>query len=339
MLDPVVGQPALADPTTAALHVARRSLDRRKVGPLIGVLVAVFGAWYVSRTLDSALLFGLFLLLAAVNLGVACYALRARQLSLRAVGLLGERSWIPVDVEVLRGTTGITDVLADGAALRVLSLTAAHRAVLRRTGRAWVVGPTADGVAALRVEGSHEAWPARVLPTAPARRPAPSTDVVEPTLRAAEVRARRAKALLFFPAVLVVYAVYVATLFGGFQWYLFIAGMSGPLMALVLVVLFRHRLPDRRLPALVRAGDWVRAEVTVHSRTPRRDATAAASATLRLPDGATVAVVAGNAHLDLLGTITETGAVWVAGTVALGRTVALGFPGYPQVAAAKVTGS
>ncbi|GAA3011630.1 hypothetical protein [Actinokineospora diospyrosa] len=339
-LEPVLTRSALSDPTTATLHALRRALDWRKVLPLVNVVLAAVVAWYGNHALGSTAVTGLLLVLGAVSLAQGVYALRVRQISLRNVGMLREQPWTSVDIQVLRGTTGITDLRVEGAttALRVFSLTAAHRAVLRRTGRAWLVGPDAEGVAAIRVEGSHEAWPARVLSTVPAQRPVPAPDKVEPTARAAAVRSKRITMALVFLPVFLLYALYTATMFGGFELLLFLIGLTPALLVGLLLVAIRHRLADRRLPALVRAGGWVQVEATVHSRAQRADATAEAHITLRRADGSAVAVVSRNAPVDLLGAITDTGVVWVAGTVETGQTIALGFPGYPLVAAAKVTG-
>ncbi|MGQ0842032.1 hypothetical protein [Actinokineospora sp.] len=94
---------------------------------------------------------------------------------------------------------------------------------------------------------------------------------------------------------------------------------------------------DRRLPALVAAGEWTRVDAVLGPWRTRLDGTARAHGAIRLADGRVMAVTMPRAAVDLLGTVWETGALWFAGTPEPGLTLAAGFPGYPLLAVARLS--
>ncbi|MBM7772644.1 hypothetical protein JOD54_002848 [Actinokineospora baliensis] len=340
LTEPAPDQPVLADPTTAAL-VALNDRPWSRLRPFVtaGVLVALAVA--VDQWWGSDPLVLLFVLGAGLNVIAGSHLLRLHRLNRAAAGMLATTPWIPVEAQILRGASGITDLRVqreDGVlALRVFLLTAPHRVVLRRTGKVWIAGPNFDGVAAVRVEGSHMAWPARLLPDLPEQRPTSRGDQVEPTAAMAAALRKRVNAHLVSVPVVLVVAYLIATSQGVFEPLVFASSaIAGLVVAGAAVYRTRHRLPDRALPGLVAAGGWVAASATVDPWTPRPDGSVEARVTLRLPDGPAAVVLLRSASIDLLGTIGETGGVWVTGSVVPGGVVAVGFPEYPLVAAGSV---
>ncbi|MBM7772643.1 hypothetical protein JOD54_002847 [Actinokineospora baliensis] len=334
MIEPVLERPVLADPTTDLLVRLRPRAEREVLrSPVfLTVLLAALTVFIVMYgNILLAVLPGVFCLL---NLGVLSYLWSLVRSSRRGAALLVDAYWRPTEVTVLRGSSISTDLSTPSGALRVLGLSTAHRPVLRRTGRAWIVGPDSSGDAAVRIEGSFEAYPAVRLAKAPAPGPVPKAETTDPTLLWAKNLSARAW-LLASPAVGLLVGVLA-----------FVADVDLlVLLVITLVVVLGlalgqvknlHRWIDRKLPRLVAAGGWVAAGATLSPWTPRVDSSAETSVALRLDSGVVATVALPNALTDLLGAIVDTGGVWVAGTIAPGNTVAVGFPGYPLVAAGTV---
>ncbi|GLW95879.1 hypothetical protein Aglo03_66950 [Actinokineospora globicatena] len=183
--------------------------------------------------------------------------------------------------------------------------------------------------AVLRVPGSRELFPAKV------RGPFPAGEAVD--LSGTDVTGRWAQVLrdrllwnfLQIPVTFAVLLVFWWASTISLVWF----ASCAVLLVLLVVLLSRHRFSDFRLPGLVRAGEWVRVDAALDPWKARRDGTASATATLRFADGTTRTAELSAATVDLLGAIFDNSAVWVAGT---GDHVAVGFPGYPLVASARL---
>ncbi|WP_147460141.1 hypothetical protein [Actinokineospora cianjurensis] len=329
----------LSDPTTDLLVRLRPGATRSLL------LVSLVQGTFLTLLAVSVAAFG-DPLLAAVSGVVALVAVsnawqvgRLARLGRLSAALLPGAHWRPVEVTVLRHSMYGSDlgVVVDGATVpfRVVGLVAAHRVVVRRTGTAWLVDGGA--VAAIRVEGSHEAYPATRLPKSPRQRPVPRLETGDPTAIWARLLAARAwQPVLPLAVVVLLFVFFVGVL--DYGW------VAGLVMVFVMTCLVGavsartwYRVVDRRLPGLVAVGGWLPVGASVTPWSPRRDSSAKTTAALRYADGTTAEVALPNAMTDLLGAVHVTGGAWVAGRIEPGRVVAVGYPGYPMVAVGRVT--
>ncbi|CRK55652.1 hypothetical protein [Alloactinosynnema sp. L-07] len=290
---PFTDRPALSDPTTAILLRPMRCSQTlwRVVGVILGLSCAL--QWVAMAMSDDPVrTFFTSTVWSSVSFGVVITQLHLVRGHTAMSELLGAQAWRPVGVRVLRGTSlfGVSVVeVGDGVGpLRVFGASRAHLAVAVRTGTAWVVGPDGRGRAALRLEGSHHAWPARVhrRPVKPARVPAADSD-------ASAMWARQSR-----------------------SWW---------------------KAPEnRRLGELLGAGEWTKVSASLAPWQARMDGTTYGVATLRLPDGRVLLAAMPAAPVDVLGTVWDTGSLWLVGQPEPGRTLAVGFPGYPLLTAATI---
>lgn len=249
----------------------------------------------------------------------------------RGAALLRTRGWRPAQARILRaGRPSFTSLVeCDGElVLRVGRLSAAQHALIARTGRVWVVGPDDKGWASVRVDGSHVVFAARRA-KAPKEVPVNAEGDVT-ALTAAWMRFGATAHLRFLAAVLAWMAVMVAL---DVRW-THMAGLVGVLA--VVTVRRGSAFVDRRLPALVSAADWCELPVSMNPWFWREDGTSTAEGVVGLPDGRSLALRMPNATVDLLGTIYERGTVWFSAVPESGKTVAVGFPGYPLLAVATI---
>ncbi|SDC60030.1 hypothetical protein [Actinokineospora iranica] len=310
---PATDRPALSDATTAVLLRLRDS-TRPKIAAIV---LLVFSALFVTLSSVVARLlsgggaisaFGALLSLAGAALSWTGVMILVRlRFASRwipsAHAQLGSSPWRPVTARVVRTRAEMVtvEVEENGAftALEVRGLRAAHRSVIGRTGEVWLVGPAADGWAVVRIDGSHEPFPARVR-----RKPVPPGAVSDPIDPAETSR----------------------------RWVRWLRSQARRSLGLS-----RRRRGDLRLPELVEAGEWTRARAWAAPWIARLDGTAEATVTVQLDDGATLTASLPNASVDLLGTVWETGTLWFAGRPEAGKTMAAGFPGYPLLAVARLT--
>ncbi|WP_436495612.1 hypothetical protein [Actinokineospora sp. HUAS TT18] len=108
-------------------------------------------------------------------------------------------------------------------------------------------------------------------------------------------------------------------------------------MTIVICVVIRHRFASCRLPWLIDAGEWTRVEVRVSRWEARQDLTVDTHLAIRRADGAILSARMRAATGDLVTAVAETGVLWVAGEPAPGRTVAVGYPGYPLLTVARIS--
>lgn len=342
---PPTDRPALDDPSTAVLLAdAARRLTAARVGFVAGPLlilgaiaIILGGAQDPSTTL---------LVVLAVALGLATFT-RATRIHLRfgrwlrsARTLLAEHSWRPVPASFV--TRNVLEIGAeDQWQARVgMTLPEAVRQVITRTGRVWVVGPDAAGRLVLRIDGLVTPLPAWRLPTMITAQAEPSIAATEfdpvITWAASLGRAQRAwlRSVALATALVVVLFLLMAPLLGAVVY----GAAVGLVVLMVIIVVRRWRLAGdaRALPALVRAGPWTRVAVEVRPWRVRGGAAVDATGTIQVAGG-TVEMVLRRAGLGLMDTMARTGTVWVAGEPAAGKTVAVGFPGYPLLAVARLS--
>ncbi|SDC60005.1 hypothetical protein [Actinokineospora iranica] len=343
---PATDRPALSDATTAIL-LGLREQARPEAATLgwYAVLAPIYVAGVIFFWVDGTVSMGLMwssLFLVILALPASIITWRASRWIPSAYAQLGWSPWRTVTARVVRARAGLATVEVEEngtfTAFEVRGLRAAHRSVIARTGALWLVGPAADGWAFARVDGSHEAFPARVR-----RKPLPPGAVSEP-VAPAETSRRQARWLrsrvwrsqwLFLAAPL--YSALYALGEPPFRWQKLAVHLG---VVLLFVAWFplstRYRFGDLRLPNLVEAGEWTRAQAWAAPWEARLEGTAEATVTVRLDDGTTLTASLPNASVDLLGTVWDTGTLWFAGKPEAGKTMAAGFPGYPLLAVARL---
>jgi len=358
---PRTDEPAIHDDTTAKLfaHMATQtaSLSWRVFALVVAVATTVWLASvqpFIGGLVGLATFFGCWQLAAGPALAVPRWPAPARR-------LLAAQSWRAVLVTAVHN--GSLE-LGDGTRARVWGMPAAVRDVIARTGRVWLVGPDARGWLALRADGLHTPWPARITTRGPADRStglrlpvAGPTGVVDglwsdptttdrwlaPVARLADPMVVQVRHLvgrqwsdLVFTTALMAALVVVAALVdvGPHAWLV-------PLAVVVALGVVGHSVwrvrTVRRLAALLHAGPWQRADATLPSWDVRQRGRGDGTATVRMPGGERFTLDLRAVHLDVLANTRQTESIWVAGTPAPGSTLAVGFPGYPVVAAARFT--
>jgi hypothetical protein len=254
----------------------------------------------------------------------------------RARALMRAQAWRPVAARVVRaGRSWWTSLIEydDGGTttvLRVTKLTAAHHALIARTGRVWIVGPDKSGWVSVRVDGSRVAFAARRVRSR--SRHVPMVAAADVTaLAAGRLRSRAFDPFRVLAGVIGLWAVPVAL--GGI-W----TGFFGAVLvtAFTTAASAKYTLIDRHLPALVAQADWVLCDVMLRSWEARRDGAAMGTGKVWLDDDVTLEVTMPNASVDLLAVASETDLLWFSQLPEAGKIVAVGYPGYPVVAVAKI---
>ncbi|SDC59993.1 hypothetical protein [Actinokineospora iranica] len=340
---PSTDRPASSDPITEIL--LREREDARPHKALFGVGLAgvlVFGplVWTAAANGKFDWLMAVWLAVAVVTTVLVLRGRRLGRWLTAGAARMHAEPWRPVTARVVTGSWGTTTVEIEEAgtftALRVAGLSKAHHTVIARTGKVWVVGPT-EGWAVVRIDGSHEPWPARV----PARPPAPGAEFF-PVDSAATTRlwARKMCARVCaptWPMWWITGATCAFTLTGTSSWAKTAVGLAAwTLICGEYLYANRRRLIDLRLPRLVEAGEWTRTEATLAPWEVLPEGAVAAKATVRLDDGTALVALLPNASVDVLGAVSDTGTLWFAGKPEAGKTMAAGFPGYPLLAVARL---
>jgi hypothetical protein len=344
---PRTDEPAIQDDTTATLFSTMAT--RVAVAPwslftlLVGATAAVW-LWWQARVLGVVMTAALCVLAWQVVSGPPPSAARW---SRAARALLSGEPWRPVGAVV----RGATVRLADGTLVRVWELPPPARAVIARSGRVWLVGPDSHGWVALRVDGLHTPWPARVRGAGvrlPAAGPtgmvdglwsgtgvpqaeqqgdvavavtpvqAPQVVAADDPVVAAWVRhlARLVWGELAFAGLCTAGLAVLAASF----WPAVVA--AGAVVAGMLA--WRARTVHR-LARLLTRGPWQRADAVL------TDGVTA----VRTADGTRFTVELRGTHPDVVANVDETSSLWVAGSPS--EAAAVGFPGYPVLAAARFT--
>ncbi|WP_436495609.1 hypothetical protein [Actinokineospora sp. HUAS TT18] len=339
---PFTDRPALSDPTTAILlKPKQRAHHLMLVTSLFLGLILALQLLVLAMSDDPVRTFFTSTVWSAITVAgmVAQYAM-VRPVP-AVVALLGAQAWRPVGARVVRGTSTWLErsvVEVDGKLLRLTGASPAHLAVLARSGMVWLVGPDARGRAAVRIEGSHEAWLAQVVggPVEPARLPDVGADVTAGWTTWLRGRTRLALVALALMAVGMLVALVILTESAWWQALVIVATV-GAIAGAVAWRLSPLRA-NAGLAALLSAGVWVQVSASLAPWQARLGGFAKATATLRLADGRVLVAEMAAAPVDLLGTVWDTGALWVVGEPVPGATVAVGYPGYPLVTAAVING-
>ncbi|WP_146108409.1 hypothetical protein V5P93_001603 [Actinokineospora auranticolor] len=342
MAEPVAGQVAAADPTTAAVlgvHVARANKIRRlrwaAVGSSVMMTVAIvlllIGDSYATAAYSAVAVI-------AITIGNA-QNLRAAGTDgwiPAAVAAMAQQPWRPVTARVVRARPWSTLVEIEDQGtftpLRVRGLPSAFRAMISRTGTAWVIGPHGPWTF-LRVTGSHTFWAAN----APRRTPSPGA--LNERVDGAEVHRRLARHL-GIPVVTVLLVAFALLGMG----FLVSVSWPGAWIAYLLYVLLisaialrteRHRLVNSRLPRLIADAHWTRFPVRLEPWQLNAKGMTRATAHFEV-DGTHRTALLPAATADVLGAATQEGALWFAQAPETGKTVAVGFPNCPLLAVAEI---
>lgn len=328
--EPRTDRPAMDDPTTAALF-----RDMRKAGitvACVGALLTALLVWVVLTAQDrgKAAVPMIVVLVASGVLAALSVWLWIRWL--RPGGrLLRAQAWRPIPANVARvgRRWWNSDLrLDDGAVLRVARLSAAHHALIARTGRVWVVGPDESGWASMRVDGSRLAFPARRIRRAAGSEPAVAGDVT--ALMAAYLRARSLVPLWALGCMAAITAGWIAL---GGSW----GVLGGLTVGIVATFGSRDKLLDRHLPAFVAGAEWTQSKVTLKPWGVGQGGHTDAAGRVWFGDGTSSPLSMPNASLDLLAAAHDAETLWFSQTPEPGKTLAVGFPGYPLLAVAKVS--
>ncbi len=327
MAVPVLGQIAVADPTTNVL-VGSLARARRANGValVLVVFVTVDDVLLVVDWLAPWRIVGAFVCFGAIFV-VAWRPRGFMRWSGPVLALLRAEAWRVVRARVVRANrwnahievTEVTEVTEDDTVVTLaVGVPVSHRAVI--VDRVWVVGPVGRW-AVVRVPGSHRFFPGRVVEPVTAR----AVAAVDPT--SAAVRLYWLMPLLAMVVVVVAVQVVAGYLDGPLPGAL--GGALGTATAILLLVAVSARRGMLSLPRLVRRAEWTRCAAVVEPWKVRWGAIVKATATVTLPDGSTRTVRMPHAPVDVLGTVCETSALWISTTTS--GAAAVGFPGTPQI--------
>jgi hypothetical protein len=315
-------EPALEDDTTARLFEMRVQFVRNYTWLLLTALASVALSMWM-RTGAPVLGFAMAIpVLAALWQALTRSARQPAQVWIPAARrLLASEPWRETPATVL-DTRGTVLALSGGPHVRVYGLVAAARESVVRSGRVHVVGPDARGWLAVRVDGLHTPWPAKVVAAVSAGPATPGPGTVVAAW--GRYLASQAWSDLVFGVLLAGGAVVVTVTLR--EWlFAAVAVAGGAVTAAVLGVRWSKavRLRD--------AANWTRATAIGTSWTTRQNGTADGTAELRFPDGHRLTARLDGVPVDLLATAWREETLWVAD----GGVV--GFPDYPLAALATLT--
>ncbi|MBB5892500.1 hypothetical protein ACFFS4_16845 [Kutzneria kofuensis] len=331
MWRPQVGAPMLNDPAVL-LHL-NYWRKRKLVQPVVVCLVLAVLMFVLHRG---------FSMLGVVLLGLAAVSVTAFVQFRSRVGW-----WLPAAESVLDGAPPVrvrsqvvggagawTLLSVDGGRLylRVTNTERAVRQFAARQREVSLIGPNADGVAAVMLDSLPVPLPAKVVPAPPNPQPVPVTD--EDLSRWAAANTARAVYLglavvglcgasVVFDLLLTIDGWLPATI--GFVFVLVVA----------LVASFFRRGDQHRMVKLLRNGPWQAYPVQLLSWTGNPALVGRLRLALTLPDGSQLPVSARFGPAWLVANIAATGTLWVAGNPKHGQAAAVGLPGHPHVAAVR----
>lgn len=256
--------------------------------------------------------------------------------------------WLPAVKRLLNGTPGHRfaarivarrgdrAVLAVGPMyLRLPSVNWGLRQIIARAGEVTVVGPDAEGYAAVFVDGMPAPLAAKVVD---APEPTEAEPIARVSVNGAEdevpnwIAGRLLRAHLILLGVLAVVLVGItleATSYG----VALILGIFELVMLVVLGLLFLIMPSDQiRLRTLLAAGQWQAYPVTIQQSNSdaRRPI---GGLTLVLSDGQRLSIKL--AAPELVANISATGTLWMVGRPGNRKGAAVGIPGYPILTAAR----
>jgi len=307
---PRLDQEALADPATAALfeHMASRVRQAPVVLAVLTGSVLVAGLRFVAPPSSSLdVLAGLAVVLAGLMADAAVLGPSPRAWGWpRVRPLLARQPWRQTGALVL-AARGTLLRLTDETVVRVWDMTPPVRDVIARTGRVWVIGPDEAGWLALRTDGFHTPWPARVT-----RGSAPVASPVPTSLPGYLARVQRASLVRWLVGAV-----------AGLSLAVFMPVLGAVVLAGCLgMVVLRIRL-ERNVRRLAGIDSWQRLEVTVTPWESTRNGLATTTVTT-----SSGPLVLPAADLNVLANAMRSGVIWVAPGVA-------GYPDFPLLARTK----
>lgn len=358
-VEPAADAPAAADPATSW---AMQSLRTSVLAPAVLSTIAVAVAVVIGVAGVTELFVLMFALIGVLGLGASApVALRWLRWHGPAGRLFAAQSWRPATVSVFRQVKGRTAgcrlrVQEEGGEpfwLSAVGLGWGGQQVLARTGRVWLVGPDADGNAAVRSSGLAVPMamaqvggqltgdvPVEAAQRAPRRAPKARDDVVVANMLAGP--RRRSRTDLVAPVLLLGLAiVLLVAVLRGNQRVLRYEEMLGSVLVVIAVLggftawRITRLVRTNRIDRMLAAGPWRPVPVAVDGTPDPRTQGLRGDATL--PDGGTVAVSVPRAGFVLAANVAATGLLWVAGEPAAGRRTVAGLPGYPLLAVATFT--
>ena len=331
MWRPPVDRPLDSDPTIQlVLNQWRR---RKPVQPVF--VAAVLGVLMFVIHRGFSMLGVVFLALAATALvGVLQFRGRVAWWLPSAPSLLEGAVAVRVRSEAVGGAGARTLLSIDGGrlCLHVTNTEANARQLLVRQREVSLVGPNADGVAAVVVDGLPVPLPARVVPAPASASPVAVTD--EDLPRQAAAKAVRVTWL----------GVAVIALLGAsvlFDVLLIFEGLLPASAGFVVVVAagliagFFRRGDQRHMVKLLDNGPWQAYPAQLLSWGGNPALVGRLRLALTLPDGSRLPVTTRLGPAWLVADVTAPGYLWVAGVPRYGAAGVVGLPGYPHVAAVR----
>jgi hypothetical protein len=318
-----------------AVELRLRAYGRMRKNLVIAVVSrALLGAGLLLLSVDQFerryALAIVFLVLALVSLGsLVLFQLRWGRWAETAKALLSSAITRRVPAEVV-SWKGKNVVLALDGGQWYVRAGAVHRdarQVVARTGAVWLAGPDANGAVVLFIDALPVPVYGQSLTDVPERM-APEAPVVDLPLSFA----RRLAAIQWIPV-----GVFLAVL-AAFSYDIVdntFREVYGAFLVVLLILSLARILPILKLPSLVKAGPWQSYQATMHIWRGDPRLTGDLGVTITYPDGGIQPVTVRHASAELVANIADTGLLWVAGTPAPGRTLAVGLPGYPIAAPAK----
>jgi hypothetical protein len=331
MWRPPADRPLDSDPSIQLLLNAWR---KRKFVPTIVLFTVLAALMFLLHRGFSAL--GVVFLAVAVMsvVGLVQFRTRAAWWLKVAPSLHGGAPPVRVRSEAVGGEGKWTLLSIDGGrlCLRLTNTEATVRQLLARQREVSLIGPNADGIATVVVDGLPAPLPARVVP-APAT-PAPVAVTDEDLTRLGAAKTVRQYWLMQS----------VVSLFGASVVFDVVLFLRGWLLAIVMAVLVlgataiavaARRNEQRQLVKLLGNGPWQAYPVQLLSWAGNPALVGQLRLALTLPDGSRLPVTAKLGAVWLVANITATGHLWVAGTPRYGASAAVGVPGQPNVAAVR----
>lgn len=327
---PPAAGPVGSDP---AVQLHLNFWRRRKMVQPIVVLLVLAALMFLLHLGFSML--GLFFLAGAATSLVALLQFRSRVgwWLKAAPSLLDGATAVRVRSEAVGGEGTWTLLSIDGGRLHlhVTNTEPGVRQFLARQREVSLVGPNADGIAAVLADGVPAPLPARVVPAPAEPRPVAVTD--EDLPRWAAARAARATwSALAFIGLAGASLVFDLLLRDG--WLLATIGFVVVLAAAGIASFFR-RGDQHRMGKLLGNGPWQAYPVQLLSWTGNPAIIGKLRLALTLPDGSQLPVTARVGPAWLVANISATGLLWVAGPPRPGEAAVAGLPGHPHVAAVR----
>lgn len=326
--------PAVALGSYPAVQLHLKHWHRRKSVQSLVVCVVLAALMFLLHR-GFSMLGVLFLVFAAATaVGPIQFRSRIGWWLAAAPSLLDGAPVVRVRGEVVGGDKAWMALSVDGGRLhlRVTNVQRSLRQLAARQREVSLIGPNADGVAAVVLDGVPIPLPAKVVPAPADPRPEPVTD--EDLPRWAATQAAR----------LVWLGVAVVTLMGAsvvFDLLLLMDGWVAATLGFVVVLLagfiasFFRRGDQHRMVKLLGKGPWQAYPVQLLSWTGNPALVGRLRLVLTMPDGGQLPVSARLAPAWLIANISATGMLWVAGSPHYGQAAVVGLPGHPFAAAVR----